>query len=145
MFTLDDPMIALLLRFVGRNQKIRFRDSDFLQKQLVAVTKHIARYPPEDQRARAMEWVESYAREYRDAWVKEIVDDMFVGQRCPDCPMVQVDVTGNCLIHDQWLVLLQQYIADEINARTYVESSLRLLARHKEDLKLCSGALVAPS
>ena len=140
MYTLDDPLLALLLRFVGSSQKASFRDHDFYQRQLAAIREHVGKYPPEERRARAMEWVEKYARKYREAWMKQIVDDVS-GQRCPDCPLAEIDADGNCQIHDLWLQLLQQYVAEEIDDRIYVESTLALLARHKEDLKLKSGVL----
>ena len=141
MYTLDDPMLALLLRFVGRNQKISIHDDDFCQAQLAAIKEHTGQFPPGERRARALEWVEKYAREYRETWVKETVGDLFSCQRCPDCPLTETDVGGNCQIHDQWLELLQQYVTDEISSSIYVEHSLKLLARHKEDLKLKSRAL----
>jgi hypothetical protein len=34
-----------------------------------------------------------------------------------------------------WLELLRQFTADEVDSKQYVERSLSLLSRHKEDLR----------
>lgn len=138
MHTLDDPMLALILRFVGRSQEVTFRDDAFLREQLMEIREHIKGAPAEEQQARAFEWIEKHAREYRDQWVRGIVDEELSGQRCPDCPLARSDLADKCRIHEQWLELLRRYIGDEISARTYAEYALELLARHKENLKLSS-------
>ncbi len=135
MYTIDDPMLALILRFVGHSQEIDFCNHDFIQEQLKAIQKHIGGFPPEERELRAIEWIERYAREYRESRVKTILGEMFSCQRCPDCPLSEVDIPRHCRIHEEWLGLLQRYAADEINARVYVESALKLLAEHKESLK----------
>ena len=136
MYTLDDPMLALILRFVGRSQEITLGDDDFLQEQLKAIREHIRDSPPEDHQALALEWVENHARDYRDRWARAIVEELFAGERCGDCPLAGTDFVGTCQIHEEWLGLLQRYVADEISPSAYAESSLALLARHKEDLKV---------
>ena len=136
MKSIDDPMLALILRFIGRSQEITFRDDEFLQDQLRAIGRHIEGFPPEERQARAFEWVEKHARDYRDRWAQGVVDEVFSGQRCPDCPLAGTDLAENCQIHERWLELLHRYIADEISTRTYTEDSLALLARHKEDLRV---------
>ena len=141
MYTIDDPMFALFLRFVGRNQQITFCNHDFIQKQLKAIQAHIERFPPEEQALRAIEWIEKYAREYREKWEREIIDKNFSSQRCPDCPLYEINILEYCQIHEQWLELLQQYAADEINAKIYVENTLKLLAQNKEDLKMKQSML----
>lgn len=136
MYTVDDSMFALILRFVGRNQEITFCDQEFVQKQLKAIQTHIEKFPPQEQELRAIEWIEKYAREYRKTWEREMVDREFSDQRCPDCPLSRVDNFKHCQIHDQWLELLEQYVAGEINTRKYVETALNLLVQHKESLKI---------
>jgi hypothetical protein len=136
MNTIDDPLLALILRFVGRSQQVTFRDDEFLREQLKEIREHIRGAPPEEQQARAFEWIENHAREYRGQWAQGIVDERFSGERCSDCPLAGSELAGKCLIHEQWLELLRRYIADEISARAYAEHALALLARHKENLKL---------
>ncbi len=135
MYTIDDPMLALILRFVGHSQEIDFCDHDFIQEQLKTIQNHIEGFPPAERKLRAIEWIEKYAREYRESKVKEVLGEMFSSQRCPDCPLSEVGIPRYCRIHGQWLGLLQQYSAEEIDARVYVEKSLKLLAEHKESLK----------
>lgn len=136
MYTLDDPMLALILRFVGRSQRINLRDDGFLREQREALREHLGGFPAEDRQARALEWVETHAREYRDRWALGAVDEMFSGQRCTDCPLAGPDDAENCKIHDRWLELLHQFVADEINTSTYIADSLALLGQHKKSLKV---------
>ena len=136
MYTINDAMFALMLRFVGYNHGVTFCDEEFVQKQLKAIHGHIEKFPPEEQELRAIEWIEEYARRYRKTWEKETVDKEFLNQRCPDCPLSKTGGSGHCQIHDQWLELLEQYVAGGINSKEYVENTLKLLARHKEDLKI---------
>ncbi len=136
MYTIDDPMIALILRFVGHGKKVTVSDHDFIQVELKVIQEHLKKFPPEDQGSRAIEWIEEHARGYRERWLKEVLGETFSSQGCPDCPLSEIVSPEHCQIHQEWLELLQQYAADEINSRIYVESSLKLLARHKEDLKV---------
>jgi len=136
MYTIDDPMFALILRFVGHNQKITLCDHNFIQKQLKAIQEHIEKFSPEERGLRAIEWIEKYAREYRKRWEKEIIDKKFSSQRCLDCPLSEINILEHCQIHEQWQELLQQYAADEINSKEYIENTMQLLAQHKEDLKI---------
>lgn len=136
MYTINDPMLALILRFVGRSQKVTFHDEKFIRKQLKEIRTHIERFPAEEQESRALEWIEAHAYEYRKAWEKETIGREFSRERCPDCPFAGMDDSKHCGIHDEWLSLLQRYAADEINSREYVENALHLIVRHKEDLKI---------
>ena len=136
MYTINDAMFALMLRFVGRNHGVTFCDKEFVQKQLKAIRRHIEKFPPDEQELRAIEWIEEYARKYRKTWEKETIDKEFFNQRCPDCPLSETGGSQHCKIHDQWLELLEQYVAGEINSKKYVENSLKLLTQHKEDLKI---------
>ncbi len=136
MYTIDDPMIALILRFVGRSQEITVSDHDFAQEQVAVIREHLERFPAADRESRAREWVEEHARGYRERSLKEALSQMFSDQGCPDCPLSHLATPKHCKIHQQWLELLQQYAADEITSKVYVERSLRLLARHKADLKV---------
>lgn len=135
MYTLDDPTLALILRFVGRGRAITFRDEEFLREQAAEIRRCLEGCPAEERQDRALQWVEEHAREQRERWAKDAVGEMFSNQRCPDCPLAGTDLGGSCEIHQQWLELLRRYVGDEIDSRTYVEDSLALLASHKERLK----------
>ena len=136
MYVIDDAMFALILRFVGREQEITFCDSEFLQRQLDAIQKHVETFPAEERQMRAMEWIETYSRKYRKRWEKGIVNREVAGQRCPDCPMSGRNNLNHCEIHQEWLELLRLFTADEVDSKQYVERSLLLLSRHKEDLRI---------
>jgi hypothetical protein len=136
MYTIDDPMFALILRFVGYNQEITFHDHGFIQKELKTIREHIKKYPSEEQGSRAIEWIEKYAREYRKRWEEEIIDKELSSQICSDCPLSVINDSEHCQIHEQWMTLLQQYAADEIDSKKYIENTLKLITQHKEDLKV---------
>jgi len=136
MYTINDAVLALILRFVGRDQGVTVSDREFIQRQLKAIREHIEKFPPEEQESRAIEWIEEHSREYRKAWEKEVVTKEFSEQRCPDCPLSENGSSRHCQIHDQWRELLRQYATDKISSSKYVKSALTLLAQHKEHLKI---------
>jgi hypothetical protein len=136
MYTINDSMLALILRFVGRGQGLTFCDDEFIEKQLDAIQAHINTFPWEERQQRAIEWIEKNAAEYRKTWEKDIIDNAFSGERCPDCPLAETDNNEHCQVHDEWLKLLEQYAADRINSKQYVKDGLALLARHKDNLRI---------
>lgn len=136
MYTINDPMFSLILRFVSGYQNIIFRDDKFMRKQLKAIRKHIAQFPAEEQESRAIEWIEVFAQEYRETWEKDFIDETFSHDRCSDCPLVKTDDSERCQIHDEWTGLLKKYATDKINSKKYVKNTLKLLTQHKENLKI---------
>ncbi len=143
MYTINDSMLTLILRFAGHRQAIAFSDQEFIQKQLSAIQEHLEKYPPEEQESRAIEWIAKYADQYRKTWEKESITKEVNSHRCVDCPLSDPGVFGHCQIHEQWLALLQQYATNEINSKKYIESSLEMLTRNKEHLRIKRGMPVA--
>lgn len=141
MYTIDDPMFSLIARFVGHYQTVTLCDHDFIQDQLKAIQTHVEKFPAEEKNSRAIEWIERYACEYREKWEKEVLDKKFSSHRCSDCPLTDTGSNEHCQIHQQWLELLQNYSADKINAKTYVEKNLKLLVQHKHELKMEIGMM----
>jgi len=141
MYTINDSMLALVLRFAGRKQGIAFSDKEFMQKQLKAIQAYVEQYPPEERKKRSMEWITTRARQYRETWEKENIAHEVSGHRCSDCPLSDPGIDEHCQIHDQWVELLHQYITKEIHSEEYIESSLKLLAQNKEHLKIKHGKL----
>jgi hypothetical protein len=129
-------MFALLLRFVGRNSKVTFHDNEFIKKELQAIQAHIEQFSPPERERRALEWIEAHASEYRKAWEKETIGREFSCQRCPDCPLAVMDDSEHCEVHEEWLNFLRQYASDEISSKEYVENALKLITRHKENLRI---------
>lgn len=137
MYTIDDPMFALILRFIGHNKKVSFCDKGFLHKQLKAIQEHVDAFPPEEQELRAIEWIEKYARQYRKSWEEETITKKFIGKRCSDCPLHKSKLkVFKCQIHEKWMKLFRQYATNEISSKQYVEKNLKLLSQHKEHLKI---------
>ena len=141
MYTINDPMFALILRFVGRNQKVALEDDTFIKKELKVIEEYIEQFPPEERELRALEWVEAHAREYRKAWEGETVGGEVFHHRCPDCPFAVIEDSEHCEIHEEWLTLLERYTADELSSREYVENALELISKHKENLKIKLSAI----
>ncbi len=143
MYTINDPMFALILRFVGGNQKVVFEDDKFIKKELKVIQTYIEQFPPEEREIRALEWIEAHAYGYRKTWEKETIGNELSGQRCQDCPLAVMDTSKHCEIHEEWLTLLQRYATDEISSKEYVENVLELIGKHKENLKVKLSAIRA--
>lgn len=132
----DDPMLALLTRFACGDGQLHLAQEQFMLDQIAAIERYVAPFPPEQQHQLAMEWIERYAMRYRQAWQKKAVHAQAVRARCPDCPLADDDLNGNCSVHHRWLDLLNRYIADELSSQRYVEDTLRLLTDSKRRLKV---------
>lgn len=140
MTIIDDPLLALILRFVIREEGIAAEDEDFIQTQIETLQRHLERYPQAERGERALQWIESHAESYRREWQRKTVAEQAEAIRCSDCPLADGDARKTCAIHDAWLELLNGYIAEEIDSRRYVEKALRLLQDNKERLRVRGSA-----
>lgn len=136
MFIVDDPMLALIARFVTDVEHLDVSDRDFIQEQVRSIGRYVDQYPEEQRQMRAMEWVEDHAEHYRVAWQRRVVSDRVTRRRCPDCPLMNQGANTRCEIHARWSRLLEEYLANEISSRQYVEDTLSLLKEHKSELKV---------
>ena len=136
MYIADDPTLALITRFVGEAQNLNLSDAEFLLQQIAAIEQYVVLFPAEERQGRALEWIETHARHYRQQWQKQAAVGVLAHARCPDCPLDGGDRTTPCAIHGRWLELLRRYAATEISSREYVEDSLKLLSQYKDRLKV---------
>lgn len=136
MFIVDDPLLALILRFVVNTDKATKANEAFLQRQLRTIKQYLAQFPAEEQGTRAMEWIEQHAEAYRRSWQRRTVSSGTLTLRCKDCPLKRIGASEHCEIHEQWLYLLRQYIAGQATTAGYVEESLNLLRQYKDELAL---------
>lgn len=136
MTLIDDSKLALIMRFVGIYRSINLEDNEIIHKQFQIIQDYVNKFPPDERGLRANEWIELNARLYREVSKKEIITERFANQRCPDCPLSGHSNLEHCQIHDQWMELLRQYIADDIDTTKYVEDTLNLLSQHKEYLRI---------
>lgn len=136
MDIVDDPMLALIMRFVSRGEFLKTSGEDFMRRQMLAIGHYVRQFPPEEKSQRAMEWIERHAERYRQAWQRNEASRELSDQRCPDCPLVANASNSHCLIHERWQGLLQSYANDEISSTEYVEDAMRLLAEHKTQLRV---------
>ncbi|MBE7482085.1 MAG: hypothetical protein HS104_19170 [Polyangiaceae bacterium] len=134
MFIVDDPMLALIARFVLDVQHIDVSDEQFLQEQLRSIERYVDGFPADQRQERALEWIEEHAQRYRVAWQRRVVADQLADRRCRDCPLVREDSGSRCEIHAKWSSLLDEYLHDRISSRKYVEDALGLLKDHKSRL-----------
>jgi hypothetical protein len=136
MYIADDPTLALITRFVGEAQNLNLSDAEFLLQQIAAIEQYVVLFPAEERQGRALEWIETHARHYRQQWQKQAAVGVLAHARCPDCPLDGGDRTTPCAIHGRWLELLRRYAATEISSEEYVADSLKLLGRYKDRLKV---------
>lgn len=136
MFVVDDPLLALIIRFVASNPEVDVTAKGFLHRQLETMKQYLARYPEDEQDQRAVEWVARYAEEYRSQWQRRVVSEQKERQRCIDCPMNTLAQETHCPIHHQWRELLKRYARDEIGSAEYVREALQMLREHKQELKV---------
>jgi len=135
MLIADDGLLALILRFVALDKKGDASDKAFLHQQVQAMRKHLHQFPKEQHALQALEWVQGRAADYRRHWQNREAGRRSFNTRCKDCPLRKRDAEEYCEIHEQWLYLLQRYIAGEIDSKKYVKQALRLLKAHKKQLK----------
>jgi len=135
MFIVDDPLLALIVRFVINGQEPDASNEEFIKRQIQTLKAYVARFPPEQQGSKAMEWIEQYAERYRKEWQKRAVTSRSTVTRCDDCPLKLLGTEEFCEIHEQWRYLLQCYVTDEIASKKYIKNALRLLKKHKKQLK----------
>ncbi len=136
MFIAEDPLLALILRFVVDTSKGGGSNEEFLDLQLQTLKKHLAHFPDEEQGIRALEWIEQRAQRYRQDWERRTVSHRTLCLRCADCPLADRGVEEHCEIHEQWLYLLRRYTTGRGVAAEFVEGALRLLQANKEQLKV---------
>jgi len=136
MYIADDPTLALITRFVGEAQNLNLSDAEFLLQQIAAIEQYVELFPAEERQGRALEWIETHARHYRQQWQKQAAVGVLAHARCPDCPLDGGDRTTPCAIHGRWLELLRRYAATEMSSEEYVADSLNLLRRYKDRLKV---------
>lgn len=141
MSVVDDPTLALIARFVGDASRLDPANPEFLSAQIAAVRAYVARFPAHERDARALEWIELNAEQYRREWHRRAAVEVLARARCPDCPLAGGDDLSPCVIHSRWLALLQRYAAQEISSHDYVEQTLALLRANKDLLRL--GGLCA--
>ena len=141
MYTVDDPTLALIARFVGGSARPELSDTEFLHQQVAAIQKYVERFPQDERESRALEWIEANALAYRQQSQKRAAIDVLSDARCADCPLSGGDALTPCSIHTRWLALLRRYAASELSSHDYVEASLALLEAHKNRLKVteCRG------
>lgn len=139
MSSIDDPMLALIMRFVGCNGEVRVSETEFLRLQAEAIRTYAGAFPKCERNERAVEWIAAHAEDYRERWSKCIQSIAAESSRCPDCPLVRRQGGAACEIHERWLAILDAYVHHRITSKDYVKTSLALLRKHKDRLKLNTG------
>ncbi len=135
MLVIDDPMLALILRFVGHEKDINESTEEFLKQQMACLHEYVSGFPESEQEMRAMEWVENNAVNYRRKWERQLATNEVSHVQCDDCPMKNIGGASICIIHQEWLDLLEAYCSDNLSTEHYIKYSLKLLQKHKKNLK----------
>jgi hypothetical protein len=135
MLIVEDPLLALIVRFVADPDQPDSSNDEFIKRQIRALKEYTDGFPEEERSERAMEWIEQHARSYRRGWQRRKVSRDTPQLRCPDCPLQRLNAAEHCEIHEQWLYLLRRYINGEVTSKKYVKKALRLLKEHKKQLR----------
>jgi len=137
MCIIDDPMLALIARFVVEDiDNINISDEIFLQQQITEIQNHIKKSPQKKQQQQALEWIKEHAEQYRQDWRRRTFSRVVLDKRCADCPLVHDSSSSFCTIHSKWVVLLKEYVADKIGSDEYIKEALNLLEQNKTNLKV---------
>jgi len=137
MFRIDDPLLSLILRFVLSNDELKKPDEEFIQRQIRTLMDYVAQFPEEDQEKNAFVWIEQHAEKYRRNWERQTVSAYVSTAQWVDCPMIaKGDANNYCMIHQEWLQLLEAYRHNLTSTRSYVKNALALLQEHKDQLKV---------
>lgn len=134
MFIVDDPLLALIVRFVPDSGQPDQANEDFIRTQVRALKEYVAQFPEEERGNRAMEWVQRHAKRYRRRWQTRTLARRTLYERCADCPLGQRGAE-HCEIHEQWLYLLKRYMDGDVASKKYVKEALALLQEHKDQLR----------
>ena len=135
MFIVDDPLLALIVRFVTDSDELDISDEEFVKRQIQALQQYVDRFPKSEKNARAIEWIGKHAERYRREWQRKVVSQDYLTQRCNDCPLRDSGEPVPCEIHAEWLSLLDRYTGEEMASEDYVKKTLQLLQEHKNQLK----------
>ena len=135
MYIVDDPMLALIARFVCVDKYRGVSEQEFLQLQVDAIESYVQSFPERERDARALKWVGQYAEQFRRNWQRKYLVRWLEELRCQDCPLADGHSMRHCKIHNQWSDLLTRYAAEKISSREFVEQNLKLLSENKEILK----------
>ena len=66
MVKIDDPTLALIVRFVGSNSVEPIPQQECMRLQVALIRDHVANFPSEQQEAQAMAWIEEHAQRFRE-------------------------------------------------------------------------------
>ena len=137
MCIIDDPMLALIARFVVEDiDNLSISDEMFLQHQITEIKSHIEKSPTKQQQQLALEWIKEHAEQYRQEWRRRTFSKVVLDKRCADCPLIHDSSSSFCTIHSKWVVLLNEYVADKIGSDEYIKETLNLLEQNKTNLKV---------
>lgn len=137
MNEIDDPLLALILRFVVADADSKLPDEACMRLQVTLIQEHIAAFPPEDREAHAITWVEQHARRFREECKGKLVAKALVDDgRCRDCPLLETADAGQCIVHERWAALVRAYVDRRLSSSEYVRDCLALLQEQKHRLKV---------
>jgi len=138
MGVIDDPMLALIARFVVEDiDELGIPDEVFLQQQVDEIKRYVGDATGKKRHQLSLQWIREHAENYRGEWQKRELSRLVLEKRCTDCPLVLRRLNKPfCTIHNRWVSLLREYLTDQISSEKYVEETLDLLNQEKDNLKI---------
>ena len=89
MCILDDPVLALIARFVVDDlDNLSVSDEAFLKTQVETICTHVEDAPVEEQQRLALSWITEHAEQYRRDWHRKTLSRYVADKRCRDCPLI---------------------------------------------------------
>jgi hypothetical protein len=122
--------------FIGEAKNLNVSDTDFLFIQIAEIKYYVEQFPIEERQSRALEWIATYAEQYRQNWQKKVALEALAQSRCPDCTLLGGDRLRTCMVHTIWLDLLRRYADDEMSSQEYIEDAMQLLNTQRDRLKI---------
>jgi hypothetical protein len=83
MCIIDDPMLALIARFVVEDiDNLSVSDELYLQNQVAEIRSYIENSPGEQQQQLALAWIKEHAKQYRQEWQRKTFSKVALNKRC---------------------------------------------------------------
>ncbi len=137
MFSIDDPVLALMARFVENDpDNLSTLNEAFLRSQAETINSHIKDAPREQRQQLALTWIKEHAEQYRQHWLKKTLSRCATVKQCNDCPILHNSKKKYCNIHSEWVILLNEYVTDKVDSDNYIEKTLQILKQHQSELKV---------
>lgn len=87
MGVIDDPMLALIARFVVEDiDELGIPDEVFLQQQVDEIKRYVGDATGKKRHQLSLQWIREHAENYRGEWQKRELSRLVLEKRCTELP-----------------------------------------------------------